>query len=313
MLWGRSANRCNFPNCRKELAIDISETDDISLIGEECHIIAHEIRGPRGESDLTINQRDNYGNLILMCNNHHKIIDDQPITYTTEKLAEIKSNHEVWVKDSLEYDAIKQRDDEVYSDYIEAWCKYIDIDNWLGWTSFMLSSGQPCISEEMNVQLDLLRKWLLSRIWPHRYKELEDSFENFREVLQDLYSVFHEHSNNNGGRFMTEKFYHIDHWDTEQTNNLLDQYNIHVDLVQDLVLELTRSANYICDNIRKYILPSFRLSEGILLVEYGPTMEFEFHTVKTEYRGDQRKSKPYQGFKAFQSERANRDFCFGDT
>ena len=34
MLWGRAANRCAFPECRRELVMDASETDDKSLIGE---------------------------------------------------------------------------------------------------------------------------------------------------------------------------------------------------------------------------------------------------------------------------------------
>jgi hypothetical protein len=46
MLWGRAANRCAFPECRRELVMDASETDDESLVGEECHIIAREQNGP---------------------------------------------------------------------------------------------------------------------------------------------------------------------------------------------------------------------------------------------------------------------------
>jgi len=47
MLWGRSGNRCAMPDCRKELVMDATETDDESLIGEECHIIAESPRRPQ--------------------------------------------------------------------------------------------------------------------------------------------------------------------------------------------------------------------------------------------------------------------------
>jgi hypothetical protein len=78
MLWGRYANRCNFEDCRRELVMDATETDDESIIGEECHIFARGKNGPRGNSTLTEEQRDKYSNLILLCSVHHKLIDDQP-------------------------------------------------------------------------------------------------------------------------------------------------------------------------------------------------------------------------------------------
>lgn len=49
------------PDCRIELVMDVNETDDPSLIGEECHIVAREENGPRGASPLTDEQRDLYG------------------------------------------------------------------------------------------------------------------------------------------------------------------------------------------------------------------------------------------------------------
>jgi len=82
MLWGRAAGRCAFPDCRKLLFMNASETDDESLIGEECHIIARKSSGPRGKSLLTAKERDDYNNLILICRVHHKQVDDQRNTYT---------------------------------------------------------------------------------------------------------------------------------------------------------------------------------------------------------------------------------------
>ncbi|MCH1643274.1 HNH endonuclease, partial [Paenibacillus timonensis] len=64
MLWGRAANRCAI--CKIELVMDETETDDESVIGDECHIVAREEDGPRGESILSKEQRDKYNNLILL-------------------------------------------------------------------------------------------------------------------------------------------------------------------------------------------------------------------------------------------------------
>src|SRR5579871_6459605 len=136
MLWGRAANRCAFPECRRELVMNASETDDESLVGEECHIIAREHNGPRGGSSMTAQERDKYSNLILLCNVHHQLIDDQPNTYTVEYLKALKASHEQWVRESLQgFDPIKQREDEYYASLVDEWVTRADLDNWLAWTS----------------------------------------------------------------------------------------------------------------------------------------------------------------------------------
>ena len=89
-----AANRCAFPECLLELVMDASETDDEALIGEECHIIAQDINGPRGDHAMPIEARDKYSNFILLCSNHHTLIDKQPNTYTIENLQELKASHE---------------------------------------------------------------------------------------------------------------------------------------------------------------------------------------------------------------------------
>ena len=102
MLWGGAASRCAFPDCKCELVIIGNAVDDASLVGQECHIIAKEPEGPRGHSDLSSKKRDEYENLILLCNIHHKVIDDQPNTYTVEFLRHMKDAHEQWVRESLQ-------------------------------------------------------------------------------------------------------------------------------------------------------------------------------------------------------------------
>jgi len=82
--------------------MDASPTDDESIVGDECHIVAKSPTGPRGESPLTSKQRDHYDNLILLCRVHHKLVDDQPNTYTVQCLGEMKAVHEKWVRENLQ-------------------------------------------------------------------------------------------------------------------------------------------------------------------------------------------------------------------
>jgi hypothetical protein len=65
MLWGRGAGRCSMPECRQPLVIDCTETDNEALIGDMCHMVAESEDGPRGQSPLRREERDQYDNLIL--------------------------------------------------------------------------------------------------------------------------------------------------------------------------------------------------------------------------------------------------------
>jgi len=101
LLWGKSGKMCAFPGCRRELVEEATLSDDPSIIGEEAHIVGREQIGPRGNSQLTKEERDKEPNLILLCSIHHKIIDDQVNKYTVEVLKKMKFEHEKWVEKNL--------------------------------------------------------------------------------------------------------------------------------------------------------------------------------------------------------------------
>lgn len=311
LLWGKAANRCSMSDCRRELIMDETETDDYSVVGEECHIVARENDGPRGESKLTKEDRDLYGNLVLMCNIHHKLIDDQPNTYTVEWLKEIKQEHELWVKDNLNPKNDSLKVDLLYSSYIDEWCKRIDIDNWHVWTSHFLSHGQPRINTEKYNELRELQIWLFRRIMPDKYKCLADAFENFRRVLNSFLEVFAAHSVEYNGTLMTDRFYDISDWNEELYQSLQREFQFHVDLVQDLVVEMTRAANYICDQVRQFIMSDFRLSEGVLYFTTGPDRGMVFRDIKVSYSPEIKSGIPFETLEKFKIDRGNRDFCFG--
>lgn len=323
LLWGRSGNKCAFADCRNDLIADETETDDESIIGDEAHIVARSEDGPRGVSKLTEEERDKYDNLILLCRKHHKIIDDQPVFFSVEKLVEIKKNHEKWISDSLTVDTEKNKDDLAYATYIDEIVKILDFENWNAWTSWLFGSGQS-MSYLKFKELEKLPSFIVTRFWPNRYLELEDSVLNLKAVLNDLLKVFHEHivpkslelkpdEDLETKSVYTEKFYKlIYHEDVKVYDRLMEEYEFHVALVDDLGLELTRAGNLLIERIRKHISPMYRDKEGKLLITYGPTMDFSYYSVKVEYKPDEKTNKyPYPGLKQFMSEREKRDFGFG--
>lgn len=97
-LWAKSGNRCAI--CKKELVNKISDKDGSFIIGDECHIISSSEDGPRYKKGL--DDYDSYDNLILLCKNHHREIDENCTSYTEELLHYIKTAHENWVANTLE-------------------------------------------------------------------------------------------------------------------------------------------------------------------------------------------------------------------
>jgi hypothetical protein len=86
-LFAHSGNRCAFPKCENRLI------QDNTVIGEICHIKAAKPNGPRYDPEQTPDERHSYSNLILLCANHHKIIDDDPEAYTVERVLKLKEEH----------------------------------------------------------------------------------------------------------------------------------------------------------------------------------------------------------------------------
>lgn len=100
ILCTRSGNRCAMSECHKVLVVGKTGDDRESLVAQMAHIKGERSTAPRYDASMTDSERNSYGNLILVCNNCHKVIDDQPITYSVERLHEIKSQHEKWVVES---------------------------------------------------------------------------------------------------------------------------------------------------------------------------------------------------------------------
>ena len=101
ILWGRAGATCSFPECRKSLVVDATNGDPYAIVGEMAHIVAHSIDGPRGEYTFRGESRDGVDNLILLCTEHHSLIDQQPKTHTADWLYSLKEQHERWVRDQI--------------------------------------------------------------------------------------------------------------------------------------------------------------------------------------------------------------------
>lgn len=311
-VWGSAAGLCSFPDCRTP-CIDSSGLVPIS-IGEVCHIVAQSFGGPRGNSPLSLEERDQFSNLILLCPIHHRIIDENTTQFTIPILQSIKSDHESWVRQTHSgFDEGKQIDNEIYAEYLDEWADLISLDNWTDWSSAILSHDQPHMGSTHDASLEHLRTYLLSRYWPGRYQGLEKAFKNFWIVLKDFHELFREHAEPEGpeGQVLrTKKFYRINRWDPEEYKRLSKMYNVHVGLVQNLMVELTRSANYLIKEVRNTIDPSYRIKEGWCVTEYGPTSDLTWVRQTHLYLDEEIINGLYPGFQLFKDQYKNRSFYF---
>lgn len=86
-LFAQSMNCCEFPECNEPIV------DEKGIVkGEICHIEGS--RGPRFNESLSNEQINSIDNLILLCPNHHTVIDKDIENYTVEKIKKWKNKNQ---------------------------------------------------------------------------------------------------------------------------------------------------------------------------------------------------------------------------
>lgn len=98
-LYARSGNQCAFPGCK------VMIVQDTTMVGAICHIRAARSGGPRYDTAQPAAERHGEDNLILLCANHHRVIDGDAETYTPEALQAMKAQHQASVAQLTEEEA----------------------------------------------------------------------------------------------------------------------------------------------------------------------------------------------------------------
>lgn len=92
-LCARSGGRCQFQGCNKLLFRDkvtLTEFNNTNV----AHIVASSPNGPRGDAKRSHSLSNKLSNLMLMCPEHHRLIDHEAETYTEEVLKAMKAEQE---------------------------------------------------------------------------------------------------------------------------------------------------------------------------------------------------------------------------
>lgn len=97
-LWFDVHGRCEFAGCNKRLDVH-GITMDKCDISNYAHIIGDSPNGPRGNKELSKALAEDPGNIILLCPECHKLVDNEGVEkYTVEILRGMKKEHEdrIW-------------------------------------------------------------------------------------------------------------------------------------------------------------------------------------------------------------------------
>ncbi len=94
LLWVKAGGRCQYEGCNTPLWRDevTKVTFNTSYI---AHIIADEPGGPRGDPMLSPRLAKDINNVMLLCDQHHRMIDKEDVPgHPAERLREMKRKHE---------------------------------------------------------------------------------------------------------------------------------------------------------------------------------------------------------------------------
>lgn len=91
-LWAQCGGYCQNPDCNKYLFANID--NDLVSLADTAHIIGAGKTGPRSEHELAgVIQKDGFSNLIMLCLDCHKIVDELEHKFSVEEIKLWKTRH----------------------------------------------------------------------------------------------------------------------------------------------------------------------------------------------------------------------------
>jgi hypothetical protein len=289
LLWGRAGNRCSM--CRYELSHETPSSHKY-LLGEQAHIIGESESAPRGESPLSREQRNSYHNLILLCPNHHTEIDKNVNEWPVEKLHQAKSQHELWVSETLssQSDVTAQAHQIIASSIIDKIVTACRLDEWEGWTSFALSPEQQW-TNGMNHELYQLVKDTQKTLWPDELDELKRACLTLSQAAYRASETFWSNAELHDGIWYSIRFY------KEPPNNPnyqsdLAEFERWQDECYQWVRDATKAANWFADMVRRDVNPLFFAEHSKLSIEEGPFADFKYRCRIPEFTEAEKLAMP---------------------
>jgi len=291
LLWGRSGAKCSICKCT------ISEDGDVSgepyHIGEQAHIIGKKDTAARGSSSVSLQIKNSYANLILLCPTCHTKIDKNPADYPVEKLHDIKYKHEMWVSERLATlkDDFELAQELVIASIIDKTTALCDLENWSDWVSWVDSADGPNFEDGLAQNISKYRDAVIAAVWPEddKYKDLKKSIINFSIEVYGMIQTAQEHSDLNQGKWYRHKFYrNVPHG--EKRDKAVGRYDEWLQECSNSVTLATKALNYFATIVRRDVNPLYFADHGKFLLTRGPDMTGSWVTYVPEYTEEELES-----------------------
>lgn len=180
---------------------------------------------------------------------------------------------------------------EFYRNIAYKWAELARFDTWENWIDRfnMGYVDTPHYYMDDIINLENLYDWLYKRQWPEGIlEEISKAFDNFRNVLRYFLkataSFMGPESKADSERFVLEKVWKYERLTQEEYDEASRLFISKRYILQELIIELLRAANYINFLIRQLgIDPLFRLDEGILTASIAIREELEYDKKKYIY------------------------------
>lgn len=294
LLWGRAADRCSFPDCMIKLSQDKKAATETFPIGEQAHIVGKEDGSARSHSILSIDERDSYYNLILLCPNHHTLIDKNPEDYPIEKLHIIKSQHEYWVESTLSesQNAKAKTSDIIYAHLVDLAFEGCSFGTWEKWISSLFSPSHKIAEGTYDKALDYTLR-MYKAVWPGTLPELESAMKLFSRTMNIMLNFYMKNAESKADYFVEDRSYKRQ-WHPEELFIELSAKRVSWErYLADLIIEVVKAANWIAELVRRDINPLFMATEGKFSLISGPDDNLSFQIIVPEYSADEKRQLIY--------------------
>lgn len=289
LLWGRSGNRCAL--CRRELTQDVTAVTAAYTLGEQAHIVGE--KADARDSLLSEQERNSYHNLVLLCPNHHTEIDKNVDDWPIEKLHQAKSEHELWVTETLSetINHVTMAHQAIVSAIVDAAVEKCELEEWQAWTSWALAPIQQW-SQAKPDAIFQFRQLVVAAVWPPGFDELRRSATTLSILLHRASEEFLTHSDLSGETFRTDRFYQRPSHNPNYHADL-EAFTDWQERCYEFIREATKAANWFADVVRRDVNPMFFAIQGRFLIMEGPFMpDMGYRSRLLEYSSEERLALP---------------------
>jgi hypothetical protein len=183
-----------------------------------------------------------------------------------EKLHQTKSEHELWVTETLGQptNLHKLAEDTAVTALIDSAVELCHLERWKTWTSKALSPD-PHWHLDLPDEIDEFRQRVVATIWPATHDELRRAAATLSVLLLRAATKFLEHARPASNVWIPNKFYKALRFNPNYDRDL-ERYQDWVRGCHKLIIESSRAANWFADVVRRDVNPMFFIEKGRFLV-----------------------------------------------